>query len=173
MSKTIAPADGCAIIEEIDMRAAYRLSGVMGSILLLSLGLSLPAWAGDDITSVDWRTLVQLDYETGTYPETLSKLNGSTVQVPGFAVPLALDGQHLTELALVPQLGMCIHVPPPPPNQMVYVKLKERVSYEDLWMRPVWITGDFRIITTDSLFGAMGFTIANATVRPYIPPKKQ
>ena len=153
------------------MSMVYRLGAVLSAMLLCSLALSLPTWAGGDVASVGWRTLAQLDYETGAYPETLGKFHGSTVQVPGFAVPLALDGKHLTELALVPQLGMCIHVPPPPPNQMVYVKLKKRVSYETLWMRPVWITGDFQIGATDGQFGAMGFTIANATVRPYVHPK--
>ena len=154
------------------MRGMYRMSAVLSAVVLFSLGLPRATFAGDEAPSIYWQTLVQLNYETGTYPETLGKLDGTTIQVPGFAVPLAMDGQQITEFALVPQLGMCIHVPPPPPNQMVYVKLKKSVSYEELWQRPLWITGDFRIVTTESQFGAMGFTMANATVRPFILPKQ-
>ncbi len=133
-------------------------------------------WLGpaiaEEVPKVSWRTLVQLNYETGAYPETLGRLNGTRVQVPGFAVPLHMEGPEVVELTLVPQFGMCIHIPPPPPNQMVYVKLKERVAYQNLFMRPVWIIGKLDIITTNSQYGATGFTIANAHWRPYDIPKR-
>jgi hypothetical protein len=70
------------------------------------------------------------------------KLDQAHVKIPGFIVPLDMDPTGLvTEFFLVPFLGACIHVPPPPPNQMVYVKLiKGGVrlgSPEDAY----WITG--------------------------------
>ncbi len=133
-------------------------------------------WLGpaiaEETPKVSWRTLVKLNYETGTYPETLGQLNGTRVQVPGFAVPLHIEGSEIAELTLVPQFGMCVHVPSPPPNQMVYVKLKERVSYQDLFMRPVWIMGKLDIVRTNSQCGATGFTIANADWRPYKLPAR-
>ena len=159
-------------IKKTPMRRACRLSLAIGALLLLSLGLWSAAVASEATPSVGWRTLGQLNYKTGDYPDVLGQLNGSTVQIPGFAVPLEINGQNIKELALVPQLGMCIHVPPPPPNQMFYVKLKQSVSYEELWARPIWITGNFQIDSTESLYGAMGFTMFNATVRPYEVPKQ-
>ncbi len=59
---------------------------------------------------------------------------GKKIRIDGFMVPLDFDyGEVLTveEFVLVPDAGMCIHVPPPPPNQMIFVKLKkpERVRY--------------------------------------------
>ena len=51
-------------------------------------------------------------------------------------------GEALTveEFVLVPDAGMCIHVPPPPPNQMIFVKLKkpEKVRY---MFQPIAIEG--------------------------------
>lgn len=68
-------------------------------------------------------------------------LNGQYVKLPGYVVPLESDaGGELREFLLVPYFGACIHVPPPPSNQIVYVKLKKPwllKSMED----PVWVTG--------------------------------
>jgi hypothetical protein len=51
-------------------------------------------------------------------------LEGAKISLPGYVVPLDMgpDGA-ITEFFLAAYLGACIHVPPPPPNQMVYVKL--------------------------------------------------
>jgi uncharacterized protein len=47
----------------------------------------------------------------------------------------------VSEFFLVPYFGACIHVPPPPPNQIVYVKLTgggvRLGSEEDAY----WVTG--------------------------------
>ena len=61
-------------------------------------------------------------------------LVGKKIRIDGFMVPLDFDyGEVLTveEFVLVPDAGMCIHVLPPPPNQMIFVKLKkpEKVRY--------------------------------------------
>ena len=61
-------------------------------------------------------------------------LVGKKIRIDGFMVPLDFDyGEALTveEFILVPDAGMCIHVPPPPPNQMILIKLKnpEKVRY--------------------------------------------
>jgi hypothetical protein len=45
---------------------------------------------------------------------------------------------------LVPTYGACIHVPPPPPNQVIHVILSESVHFEKL-MYAVWITGFLEI----------------------------
>ncbi len=59
---------------------------------------------------------------------------GKKIRIDGFMVPLDFDyGEVLTveEFVLVPDAGMCIHVPPPPPNQMIFIKLNkpEKVRY--------------------------------------------
>jgi hypothetical protein len=68
-------------------------------------------------------------------------LNGKYVKLPGYVVPLESDaGGLLTEFLLVPYYGACIHVPPPPSNQIVYVRLKKPYLLKSM-ADPVWITG--------------------------------
>ena len=52
-------------------------------------------------------------------------LNGAYVKLPGFIVPLEIASEGVSDFILVPYLGACIHVPPPPPNQLVFVKATE------------------------------------------------
>lgn len=49
------------------------------------------------------------------------KYNGETVRIPGYIVPLEYDGSKIKQFLLVPYVGACIHVPPPPANQLIYV----------------------------------------------------
>ena len=47
--------------------------------------------------------------------------NGQVVRLPGFIVPIEYSGDSVTAFILVPFLGACVHVPPPPANQLVFV----------------------------------------------------
>jgi hypothetical protein len=70
------------------------------------------------------------------------KLDMAHVKIPGFVVPLDMDSTGLvTEFFLVPFLGACIHVPPPPPNQIVYVKLSKGGVRLGSPEEAYWITG--------------------------------
>lgn len=69
----------------------------------------------------------------------LDKIYG---KMPGFLVPLNLDkNQKATELLLVPTMGACIHVPPPPPNQTIYIKYDKGISVTEAGYTPYWVTG--------------------------------
>jgi hypothetical protein len=82
-------------------------------------------------------------------------LDGQYVKLPGYIVPLESDaGGMLDEFLLVPYFGACIHVPPPPPNQIVYVKLKKPFNLKSM-ADPYWITGT---ITTKPWMGDMADT---------------
>ena len=67
---------------------------------------------------------------------------GRPIKIPGYAVPIEGDGgfDFISEFLLVPVFGMCIHVPPPPPNQVILVKMKEPVPFEML-LDAIWING--------------------------------
>ena len=67
------------------------------------------------------------------------RLDGQFVRIPGYALPLEHKDIGVKELLLVPYVGACIHVPPPP-NQTVYVKLSDPYTVKNLY-EPVWITG--------------------------------
>lgn len=73
-------------------------------------------------------------------------LNGRQVRIPGYALPLEYAGQKITEFLLVPWVGACIHTPPPPPNQIVYVKMEEGIENAGRFT-PVWVTGEMTVKT--------------------------
>jgi hypothetical protein len=76
------------------------------------------------------------------------ELNGKKVRVPGFIVPIEYDEkQNITAFFLVPYFGACIHVPPPPPNQIIYVTGAKGLNAEMIY-NPFWIEGT---LTTDTM----------------------
>ncbi|MFC0172266.1 DUF3299 domain-containing protein [Vibrio comitans] len=68
-------------------------------------------------------------------------LNLINVSIPGFLVPLEMEGMLTTKFLLVPTAGACIHTPPPPANQTVIVELKEGFELQDLY-KVIVVTGD-------------------------------
>ena len=72
----------------------------------------------------------------------VKELNGQQVRIPGYLLPLEVSATKVTEFLLVPYIGACIHVPPPPPNQIIYVKIAQNKSYKSNSLyAPVWVTG--------------------------------
>ncbi len=114
---------------------------------------------------LDWRLLGQLDYISNKASTELQKIDGQRVKIPGFIVPLEDNNRQVTEFLLVPSPQACIHVPPPPPNQMVYVKMKQ--GAEVSVGAPVWVYGDFKIATKRSQYGEVSFEMSGDNVEPY------
>ena len=52
---------------------------------------------------------------------TEGSLDGNRIKLPGYIVPLDEVKAGLKEFLLVPYFGACIHTPPPPANQIVWV----------------------------------------------------
>lgn len=76
--------------------------------------------------------------------KTVAAMDGVRGKVPGYLVPLAFDeNQRVTEFFLVPYFGACIHVPPPPPNQLIYIKPKNPIEIGNLW-DAYWVHGTVR-----------------------------
>jgi len=86
------------------------------------------------------RTMTKLENES-LMPNT--SVVGQTVRMPGYLLPLELDGNLAVEFLLVPTVGACIHTPPPPANQIVYVRYPAGYPTESLFT-PVWISGELR-----------------------------
>ena len=126
-----------------------------------------PVASADEPIKVEWRLLASLDNRTGKPGEELAALDGKLVKVPGFSVPLEDWASSVTEFLLVPYVGACIHTPPPPPNQLVYVKMKKgKWAFLNGW-NPVWVEGVLKIEMTKSVYGHVGFTITGQRVYPY------
>ena len=96
---------------------------------------------GDDPTAQAWQKILQ---SAKVKPE----YNNVKVKIPGFIVPLEFDDkQNVTSFFLVPYFGACIHVPPPPPNQIIFVTNKQKIK-GDMIYSPFWISGT---LTTESM----------------------
>ncbi|HSJ24627.1 MAG TPA: DUF3299 domain-containing protein [Longimicrobiales bacterium] len=122
--------------------------------------------AGNPVT-LDWKTMAALNYRTGDMPETLKALNGQEVRIPGFMVPLEDWEEEVTEFILVPYFGACIHVPPPPPNQMAHVLMqRNRRIAVNLW-DPVWVIGKLAIENVESPYGVIGYQVSADRIAPY------
>ena len=117
--------------------------------------------------SIDWRVLAGLDYEKGTRTDTLKKLDGKRVRMPGFVVPLDDAAEEGAEFLLVPYYGACVHTPPPPPNQMAYVQMTGKKAVKLALFDAVWMEGTLRITNYDSPYGQVGYTIEGLTMKPY------
>ncbi|MDR1038163.1 MAG: DUF3299 domain-containing protein [Deltaproteobacteria bacterium] len=93
-------------------------------------------------------------------------MGGQAIKIPGFVVPLDMDGAELREFFLVPYFGACIHVPPPPPNQIIYVKSDRPIEGVGV-MDVVFAYGIIRSERFSSELGDAGYTLAADKVEPY------
>ena len=74
----------------------------------------------------------------------VEKLDGQHIRMPGFALPLEFSGSKITEFLLVPWVGACIHTPPPPPNQIVFVTIEDGFESKGQFT-PVWVSGEMKV----------------------------
>ena len=147
--------------------AGGRPDGSAGFPIDMLPAAGLPAASVQDTTEVNWRRLAELNYRTGEKTDSLAALEGKLVKIPGFTVPLEDWASSATEFLLVPYVGACIHTPPPPPNQLVYIEMDEgKRAKMDGW-NPVWVEGVLSIEMTESVYGYVGFTITGQRVYPY------
>lgn len=94
-------------------------------------------------------------------------LDGKEVRIAGFVTPLGFDGVHLSEFLLVPYVGACIHVPPPPANQIVLVSGDADDAISDGLLYPVWVTGTLRAVPLTTDLAQVGYQIQEAKVERY------
>ena len=97
------------------------------------------------------------------------KLNNKEVKIPGYIIPLEYEGMDVKTFLLVPYIGACIHVPPPPANQIVYVDTATAWESVD-WWEPVYVTGTIKIESRQMEFFEMvdiGYEILAGDVEYY------
>lgn len=80
-------------------------------------------------------------YSTKTVPA----MNGKKIRLGGYPVPLESNAKgNSTLFFLVPYPGACIHVPPPPPNQLVLVRYPKGLKITDIYT-PLWVSGPLKV----------------------------
>jgi len=165
-------------------------------LLVVLLSLALPAWA-DEVRELDWPALIpegapvippQLAplHDMSQLSDALSaesapparqqapdapvvkSLDGQTVKIPGYIVPLEVSEEgRTTEFLLVPYYGACIHVPPPPSNQIVHIFSEMGVRVEDLY-QPYWIEGKMQVRASSSELADAGYQMEAEKIYAYV-----
>ncbi|WP_431287274.1 DUF3299 domain-containing protein [Roseateles chitinivorans] len=92
------------------------------------------------------------------------ELDGRRVRLRGYAVPVGVGWGGTDEFLLVPSFGACIHSPPPPPNQIVYVKTPSKIEGVRA-MSIVTVTGTLQVHALNSALATSGYRLVPGTVR--------
>lgn len=104
--------------------------------------------------------------ETWDNAPTNGKLDGTTVRLPGYVVPLDEVNGQIKEFLLVPYFGACIHTPPPPANQIVWVvPAKPAAGFRS--MDTVWVSGTLKAVRGSSAMGSTGYRLDAQLVERY------
>ncbi|MDP2535066.1 DUF3299 domain-containing protein [Alteromonas stellipolaris] len=102
-----------------------------------------------------------------TSTQVVKTFENKPIRIPGFIVPLeSSESKMVTEFFIVPYFGACIHMPPPPPNQIIYVSVEEGVELESLY-DPFWFEGTLAIDTTENAMGTAAYRLEHVNVQPY------
>jgi hypothetical protein len=132
---------------------------------------------GSDQDSVDLlQKNTQLDAKGKRFQKALVSTNvvneydGKSIRIPGFIVPLESAGERIvTEFFVVPYFGACLHMPPPPPNQIIHVVVNEGIELENLY-DPFWFEGRLALKTIETETGVSAYTMKLHQVIPYQEP---
>ena len=161
-------------------RNTHRLRLLLvGLLIILAPAISLGAEPGTTPKprKVFWDALIPPGWmppETnidhffeGVQPEALSadeapvvpEMDGQLISLPGYVVPVRSVGEDLQEFLLVPYFGACVHVPPPPPNQIVLVTLDKPIRLKDPY-DAYWVTGVLSTKSASTTLAQTGYTMS-------------
>ena len=110
-------------------------------------------------------TLMKIIAGVHTEFEGIMKIDGKEVRLGGYPVPLESDAEgKSTLLFLVPYPGACIHVPPPPPNQIVLVRYPKGIVLDDIYA-PLWVSGTLHIEPVENELAEAVYALDASSVR--------
>jgi len=113
----------------------------MKKIIFLIFMIAVTKIYAADVT---WETLKTLSVDPKTKAPVvkgeLQKIIGKEITMKGFMMPLDYDSKEVTEFLFMPYVPSCMHVPPPPPSQLVLVKMKKGAKITPSFF-PIEITG--------------------------------
>lgn len=161
------------------MRKPSALIALLGLCLALSSSAEVHLQLPEDVKSkgsekksasgekeVKWNELSALDYRTGKAPKEVKSLNGQTVKIPGYMIPLEDSDQAVTEFLLVPSVPSCVHIPPPPPNQIIHIKMKKGSKAKVEW-KPIWVVGKIKVATGKKAMTEASYEMEGLKTEPF------
>lgn len=99
----------------------------------------------------------------------VQSLSNKVVKLAGFLVTLEGDGKAVSEFLLVPYFGACIHVPPPPSNQVVLVRTGNRPFKVNQMFDMVSVTGTLRTERARNDLASASYVIEATQVEVHKP----
>ena len=101
--------------------------------------------------------------QTGSF-RAIKELNGQKVKIAGYIVPVEVDGEsQMSEFFIVPYFGACIHVPPPPPNQIILARLAKPIPVTEIY-DAYWIEGTLNVEQIKNDIAASAYTLTTTKV---------
>ena len=106
--------------------------------------MSFNAWGAE----LKWDLLRTLKMDPQTHKTTPSKelqnILGKDASIKGYMIPLDYSAKQIIEFLFMPYIPTCSCVPPPPPNQMILVKMKKGITMQPSYY-PYEVTGRLSI----------------------------
>ncbi len=138
---------------------------ILGLILLLQNARAL---------EVSWETLKTLEVDSKTKKNiikpVLKKVLGTEVTMKGFMMPLDFESKEIVEFLFMPYVPACMHVPPPPANQLVLVTLKKGTKIKPSFY-PIEIKGKLSVVPSVELESSYKFESTKVSeLKDYTPP---
>lgn len=154
----------CLLLLVLGSPAVHVCKVMLGGISTFS---DAQAVAAERTPSLTWENLRSFDFHSGKIPPELKKHDGAVVRVPGFIIPLEDNDRAVSEFLLVPYPLACIHVPAPPPNQIVHVKMDKGKKIAFDFYEPVWAQGRLKIQQTQNMYTDSSYFMTGLSVEPY------
>ena len=149
--------DWLDLMPEADRQALLALPEITHETPETESGFYTPEGGG--LRAAD-KNMPDVMYSAQTIPE----LDGRQMLLGGYPVPLETNEKgHFIEFFLVPYPGACIHVPPPPPNQIILVRYPQGIALEDIYA-PMWVEGTLRVQGSSNELADSAYSIDARTV---------
>jgi hypothetical protein len=102
-----------------------------------------------------------------------SVLQDKMIKISGYVASLDFTGKaELKEFLLVPYFGACIHVPPPPANQIIHVTLvNSRRGIRS--MDQVTVYGKLALAKRETDMGVSGYDMRADAIEPYVEQRQR
>ena len=117
----------------------------------------------DSVAALNQRDIT--DQKAERYRDALSstrpiaEFDQQAIRIPGYIVPLAQNEQRrVTSFFVVPYFGACLHMPPPPPNQILFVSYPRGIELQNL-QQPFWFEGKLNIEISKHDLGTSAYTL--------------
>ena len=153
---------------------------------MAAIGLAPQMAQAEAYIDLDWKDLVpegqktlppilqgMLDHDqppmSNLQPESVgvrNDWNGQVVRLPGFIVPIDFSGTGVTAFILVPFVGACVHVPPPPANQLVFVTTDTPYENSGLY-EAVNVIGMFGVSSLSTELADIAYALSADKIEPF------